>query len=104
MRQRGYLIAFVLVLLTACVGGFFGGRFLIRRLQQDFGSQATWAPPTTPLAVPDGRRHAGGHGERAPTSSPSRGGTQPVLATPIRHPHPGHGACASRCRDASSQT
>lgn len=46
MRQRGYLIAFVLVLLTACVGGFFGGRFLIRRLQQDFGSQATWAPPT----------------------------------------------------------
>ena len=51
MRQRGYLIAFVLVLLTACVGGFFGGRFLIRRLQQDFGPQATWAPPTVPPAV-----------------------------------------------------
>ena len=55
MRQRGYLIAFVLVLLIACVGGFFGGRFLIRRLQQDFGSQATWAPPTA-LALPDGRQ------------------------------------------------
>ena len=100
MRQRGYLIAFVLVLLTACVGGFFGGRFLIRRLQQDFGSQATWAPPTasppsqtgdaTPVATANARL----------TASPA-GGTQPVLATPIRHPYPGHGACAARCRNAS---
>ena len=83
MRQRGYLIAFVLVLLIACVGGFFGGRFLMRRLQQDFGPQATWAPPTaspppqtgdsTPVATANARL----------TASPA-GGTQPVLATPIR--------------------
>jgi hypothetical protein len=49
MRQRGYAIAFVLVLLAACAGGFFGGSFLIRRLQQDFGSQAAWTPPTAPV-------------------------------------------------------
>ena len=83
MHRRGYLIAFVLVLLTACVGGFFGGRLLIRRLQLDFGSQATWAPPTvlptsqvggtTPVATANARL----------TASPA-GGTQPVLATPIR--------------------
>jgi len=82
MRQRGYLIAFVLVLLIACVGGFVGGKFLIRRLQQDFGAQATWAPPTasstsqvgdtTPVAAPNER----------PTASASQG-AQPILATPV---------------------
>jgi hypothetical protein len=55
MRQRGYLIAFVLVLLTACAGGFFGGRLLIRRLQQDFGSQGSWAPPTAVPTTGEGR-------------------------------------------------
>ena len=100
MHQRGYLIAFVLVLLTACVGGFFGGRLLIRRLQLDFGSQATWAPPTalppsqtggtTPVAAANARL----------TASPA-GGTQPVLATPIRTRIAGHGTCATRCRNAS---
>jgi hypothetical protein len=82
MRQRGYVVAFVFVLLAACAGGFFGGRFLIRRLQQDFGSQTTWAPPTassvsqaddaTPVAAPNER----------PTSSPARS-AQPPLATPV---------------------
>ena len=83
MRQRGYLIAFVLVLLIACVGGFFGGRFLIRRLQQDFGSQATWAPPTASLRRPrwETLRRRPRRTPR-PTASLSRS-TSPVLATPV---------------------
>ena len=99
MRQRGYLIAFVLVLLIACVGGFVGGRFLIRRLQQDFGSQATWAPPTVACAVPDGRRHAGGRGDRAPDGEPvAQHAAGPRHAD--SHPHPGDSAGAGRRRDA----
>ena len=82
MRQRGYLIAFVLVLLTACVGGFFGGRFLIRRLQQDFGSQATWAPPTVPAPSQTGGATPAATANARPTSNPSPG-TPPVLATSI---------------------
>jgi hypothetical protein len=60
MRRR-YLVAFVVVLLLACAGGFFGGRFLIHRLQQDFGAQTTWAPPT--VTLPDGE------GQVTPTSA-----------------------------------
>ena len=82
MRQRGYLIAFVLVLLIACVGGFVGGRFLIRRLQQDFGSQDTWAPPTVAASAQTGGATPGAAANARPTSSPSRS-TPPVLATPI---------------------
>ena len=79
MRQRGYLIAFVLVLLAACAGGFFGGRLLIRRLQQDFGSQATWAPPTTLPLTQDG-------GTLAPAAQPTpnfSGVAKPVPATGV---------------------
>ena len=82
MRQRGYLIAFVLVLLAAGVGGFIGGRFLIRRLQQDFGSQATWAPPTVAAsAQTEGATPEAAANVRS-TSSLSRN-TPSVLATPI---------------------
>ena len=82
MRQRGYIIAFVLVLLIAGVGGFVGGRFLIRRLQQDFGSQATWAPPTLPAPAQTGSATPGAAATARPTLSLSRG-TPSVLATPI---------------------
>ena len=82
MRQRGYLIAFVLVLLTACLGGFFGGRLLIRRLQQDFGSPATWAPPTVPSPSLTGGATPGAVASARPTSNPSRS-TAPVIATPV---------------------
>ena len=82
MRQRGYLIAFVLVLLAAGVGGFIGGRFLIRRLQQDFGSQATWAPPTVAAsAQTEGATPEAAANVRS-TSSLSHS-TPSVLATPI---------------------
>ncbi len=51
MRQRGYVIAFVMVLLLACVGGFFGGRFLLEQIQQDFVPREGWTPPpTSPVA------------------------------------------------------
>jgi hypothetical protein len=82
MRQRGYLIAFVLVLLIACVGGFVGGRFLVRRLQQDFGSQTTWAPPTLPAPSQTRGATPGAAANARPTSSPSRS-APPVLAAPI---------------------
>ena len=82
MRQRGYIIAFVLVLLTACVGGFFGGGFLIRRLQQDFGSQATWAPPTLPASAQTEGPTPEAAANARPTSSLSHS-TPLVLATPI---------------------
>ncbi|MGQ9489661.1 MAG: hypothetical protein ACUVS6_02865 [Anaerolineae bacterium] len=45
MRQRGYVIAFVVILLLACVGGFFGGRYLLERMRQDFAPRAGWTPP-----------------------------------------------------------
>jgi hypothetical protein len=44
MGQRGYTVAFLLVLLAACAGAFFGGRFLFGRLT-GATSQATWSPP-----------------------------------------------------------
>lgn len=51
MRQRGYIIAFVMVLLLACAGGFFGGRFLLERAQQDFALRPGWTPPpASPVA------------------------------------------------------
>jgi hypothetical protein len=82
MRQRGYLIAFVFVLLTACVGGFFGGKLLIRRLQQDFGPQATWAPPTASPASRVGEATPAAAANTRLTASPAPG-TPPGRATPI---------------------
>jgi len=85
MGRRGYTAVFVLVLLMACAGGFLGGRFLIRRLQQDFGSRTTWAPPAvTPSA---------GESQITPTSlTPARPESTrsnparpiPATATPAR--------------------
>ena len=71
MRQRGYLVAFVLVLLAAGAGGFFGGRLLIRRVQQDFGPQATWAPPTRMPLAGEGQVTATSVPTVLPGSSPS---------------------------------
>jgi hypothetical protein len=82
MRQRGYLIAFVLVLLTACLGGFFGGRLLIRRLQQDFGPQATWAPPTASSPSRTGDTTPGAISTVRLTASPSLS-APPVAATAV---------------------
>lgn len=52
MRQRGYIILFIFVLLLACIGGILGGRFLLRQAQQDFAPRAGWTPPlTSPTAA-----------------------------------------------------
>ncbi len=82
MRQRGYLVAFVFVLLAAGAGGFWGGRFLIRRLQQDFGSQATWAPPTASSSPQEGDATQVAVANALPTVSALRS-TQPAPATPV---------------------
>jgi hypothetical protein len=44
MGQRGYTVAFLLVLLAACAGAFFGVRFLFGRLSGP-AQQTTWTPP-----------------------------------------------------------
>ncbi len=78
--HRGYLVAFVLVLLVACAGGFFGGRFVIRRLQQDFGAQTTWAPPTGTLPAGEGKVTPASALTVRPGSSPSSA-ARPTPAT-----------------------
>jgi hypothetical protein len=83
MRQRGYLIAFLFVLLAALVGGFFGGKLLIRRLQQDFGPQATWAPPTASPASRVGETTPAAAANTRLAASPAAG-TPPGGATPMR--------------------
>jgi hypothetical protein len=82
MRQRGYLIAFVFVLLAAGAGGFWGGRFLIRRLQQDFGAEDTWAPPTASSSPQEGDATPVAAAAARPTASPMRS-AQPAPATPV---------------------
>ncbi len=72
MRQRGYAVAFVLVLLIACGGGIVGGRWAWQRLRQDFAPGPAWTPPTaTPTALP-----------QAPPA------TRVAVATPTRPPSP----------------
>lgn len=97
MRQRGYIIAFVLLLLLACVGGFFGGRLLLARLQQDFGPQAGWTPAPqagwTPEALAP-TAQAGGQpmptvapaAGQAPAPAPTATATALVVATPLDAP------------------
>jgi hypothetical protein len=45
MRQRGYALAFALVLVAIVAGGFFGGRFVVQRFRQDFQFRQEWSPP-----------------------------------------------------------
>lgn len=77
MRQRGYAIAFALMLVALVAGAIFGGRFVVQRFRQDFQYRQEWTPPvisTSPvpeatLATP------------APTARPTR--TQIVIPTPV---------------------
>ncbi len=83
MRQRGYAIAFVLVLLAAVAGAFLGGRFLLRSLRQEFGAGQTWTPPeltVTPLP-----------GQLALSPTPAAPGLRPTASrspVPPRQPGP----------------
>lgn len=74
MRQRGYVIAFVVLLLLAAVGGFVGGRLLLERLQGDFTPRAGWTPQ---VAGPT----AAGDAPLSPTGTPAVAATQPPRPT-----------------------
>jgi hypothetical protein len=57
MQRSGYALAFLIVLLAACAGAFFGGRILWRQLQGDFGPRS-WAPPDEEVAQVTGAPQA----------------------------------------------
>ena len=52
MARRGYAIVFVIIVLLAGIGGIFGARFLLQRLQTDFAPRQSWAPPTAVVTGP----------------------------------------------------
>lgn len=87
MRQRGYTIAFVLVLLLACVGGFFGGRLVLQQVQQDFGRASGWTPQASTPAVQEiGPATLSAAPIVTPTSQPRPSATTLVVATPVGAP------------------
>jgi hypothetical protein len=51
MRQRGYVIAFVVVLLVGCLGAFVGGRLLWQNIQGGSSAAGAWTPPVDIAAV-----------------------------------------------------
>jgi hypothetical protein len=51
MRQRGYAIAFALVLLAVIAGAYFGGRFVVRRFRQDFQFRPEWTRPAAATSL-----------------------------------------------------
>ena len=95
MRQRGYLVLFIFVLLLACAGGFLGGRFLIRRWQQDFRPRDAWAPPPP---VAQGTVLPGSCSTSAPADLPR---TIPDGGTPATAMH-SVTPTATRCRSEDS--
>lgn len=94
MRQRGYVIAFVVVLLLACVGGFVGGRLLLERLQGDFAPRAGWTPqPAASVAAGDAPASPTNAPEGTATQAPRPTATMlivpapaDVLAVPVESP------------------
>jgi hypothetical protein len=52
MRQRGYAVAFALVLVAVVGGAYFGGRFVVQRFRQDFQFRREWSPPELVTALP----------------------------------------------------
>jgi hypothetical protein len=92
MDRRGYAIAFVAILLLACLGGFIGGRFLLQRFQSD-ALRPGWVPPTaTAPLVGEGETPAhnsqtvaAAATEAAVTAAPQprRTATVLVVATPV---------------------
>lgn len=94
MRQRGYIVLFILVLLLACVGGILGGRFLLQQAQQDFAPRTGWTPPLTsptaavlPAITQTSVLETTSPAASRPTPTvlivPTPTGVPPVLITPI---------------------
>lgn len=81
MARRGYVIAFILILLIAGIGGFFGGRLLLQRLQRDFAlaPAENWTP-AAPEAATVSALPATASASAAPaTTQPTRRPTATVL-------------------------
>jgi hypothetical protein len=83
MRQRGYAIAFALVLVAIVAGAYFGGRFVVQRFRQDFQFRRAWSPPelATPLPATAAPEVTPLAQAAAPTRRPAP--TQVVVPTPV---------------------
>ena len=77
MRRSAYAIVLALVLVAIVLAAFFGARFVVERLRQDFQLRSEWSPPQgtpspgieTPISMV------------APTERPTR--TPIVIPTPV---------------------
>jgi hypothetical protein len=52
MGNRSYAVAFLIVLLAAGAGAFFGGRFILRTVEGQALSGSSWAPPDQRTETP----------------------------------------------------
>lgn len=78
MARRGYAVVFAIILLLAAIGGIFGARFLLQRLQNDFIARPSWTPPT--VTVPGA---AEGTPTGAPTATVAMVGTATIRPTEV---------------------
>ena len=77
MRQRGYAIAFALVLLALVAAAVFAGRFVVQRFRQDFQLRQEWTPPVISTSpAPDATLETA-----TAMGRPTR--TQVVIPTPV---------------------
>ncbi len=95
MSQRGYVIAFLLVLLAAFAGAFFGGRYLLERITSRPGGATARATITayTPQASAALTTPAPGQPTTAATAAPRTATVPPVptlrgILTPFVPPTP----------------
>jgi hypothetical protein len=86
MRRNVYIIAFVAVLLVACIGGFLAARVFFARMQDDFAlrPEATPAPSATvePVFAPVETAEVVTE-EREATATPRPTSTVLVVAAPV---------------------
>ncbi len=94
MNQRGYTIAFAVVLLAVCLGAFFGGRYIYKQIVGGpAAAGAAWVPPEqrTPQPVvvtTSSLPQEVGTLEPAPTSAPASLPTLEAVLTPFVPPSP----------------
>lgn len=77
MKRSVYVAAFVLVLLVACVGGFFGARMLVNQALRDFDVRDEW----TPVVATGTTAGATDVAEVIATDTPQPVAEQPATAT-----------------------
>jgi hypothetical protein len=100
MRQRGYAVAFALVLVAIVAGAYFGGRFAVLRFRQDFQFRREWSPPALATPVASAPPELAGPTE-APALATRPKPTQVVVPTPVSPtPEPFATAVATASRTA----